>query len=137
MFLSLKNPIHFRILMIPWAELCMIKLKIHKCLHDIWLYCLPFKVLICQVSTPGCQGEAQWFCCPGTCILFQKKKRRKRRVYHSGKAFISSMISLAYPFPQNNAFLGLFQYSFCSGRTEVSRRLPLIGLCLNCLKWVF
>lgn len=58
-------------------------------------------------------------------------------MYLSGKAFISSMISLAHPFPQNNTSLRLFQYSFSGGRTEDSRLIALIGLCLNCLKWVF
>lgn len=137
MFLSPTNSIHLGSLMIPSGELCRIKLKIHKCLHDICLCCLFFKALVCQVSTPGCQGEAQQFCFPRTCILFQKMKRRKRRVYLPGKVFISSMTSLVYPFPKNNAFLGLFQYSFSGGRTGDSRLIPLIGLYLNCLKWVF
>lgn len=48
--------------------------------------------------------------------------------------FNSSVISLAHPFPQKNAFLGLFQYSYSSGRTEDSRLIPLIGLYLNCVK---
>lgn len=84
-FLSQTNPINLGSLMIPSVEVCMIKLKILKCLHDIWLCYLPCKVLICQVSTAGCQGKAQWFCFPRTCMLVQKMKRRKRKVYLSGK----------------------------------------------------
>lgn len=68
MFLSPTNPIRVGSLMIPSVEVCMIKIKIHKCLHDIWLDCLPFKALICQVSTPGCQG----FGFPGPSCCFRR-----------------------------------------------------------------
>lgn len=46
----MTNSIHLESLMIPSAEMCMFDLKVCKCLDDIWLRCLHFKVLICQVS---------------------------------------------------------------------------------------
>lgn len=73
MFLSTTNRIHLEILMIPSVEMCMIDLKIYKCLDDILLCCLHFKVLICQVSpNQSAKSRLGGFGLPGLAFCFRK-----------------------------------------------------------------
>lgn len=140
-----KNHIHLESLVIPSVAVCMINLKIYKCLYEHLIMLPSFQSLqVCWEHSDFCicymnpdrsaKGRFGGSGLLGLAFSFRKWREGRGKCITLEKLLAAEWFA---PFPQNNAFLGLFQYSFPDGRAEVSSLIQLIGFCLEYVKWIF